>query len=115
MNNLKSSLLYALELHHHNMSFEALIKFEAQEGAQSYFAPISYDDALSQAYRPGSTLVGYTSIDELQTQEQGKRVTIKKVSIPVLIPIASQGLSNAHLYSCRRHFRRPQRQFTALV
>jgi hypothetical protein len=115
VNNLKSSLLYALELHHHNMSFEALIKFEAQEDAQSYFAPITYDDALSQAYCPGSTLVGYTGIDELQTQEKGKRVTIMKVSTPVLIPIVLQGLSNEHMYSCRRHFRRPQRQFTALV
>jgi hypothetical protein len=112
---MKSNLLHALELHHHAMSFEALIKFEAQEDAQSYFAPITYDDAPSQAYRPGSTLVGYTSIDELQTQGKGKRVTIKKVSIPVLVPIALQGLSNEHLCSCRRHSRRPQRQSTALV
>jgi hypothetical protein len=54
------------------MSFEVLIKFEAQKDAQSYFAPITYDDASSQAYRPGSTLVGYTSIDEFQTQETGR-------------------------------------------
>jgi hypothetical protein len=112
---MKSYLLHALELHHHNMSFEALIKFEVQEDTQSYFAPINYDDAPSQAYRPGSTLVGYTSIDELQTQEEGKRVTIKKVSSPVLTVIALRGLSNEHVYSCSRHFRRPRRQYTALV
>jgi hypothetical protein len=90
MNNLKSNSLHALGLHHHNMFFEALIKFEAQEDAQSYFAPITYDDASSQAYGLGSTLVGYTSIDELQAQEKGKRVTIKKVGTAVLTPIALQ-------------------------
>lgn len=61
------------------MYFDSLIRFVSSEDQKSYFAPISCKNAQLQACRPGEVVVGYSSIGDLEGQQNGKKVTIKKV------------------------------------
>jgi hypothetical protein len=60
--------------------FNALIKFVAKEDQGSYFAPTTHrEDAKSGSQLVGTTVTGYTSIDNLRSRSDGRERTVEKV------------------------------------